>query len=256
LKAAELEAATASLSSRGLRALRRAGPRGFARLLLLNARLVISGRYREHGHAYDRSFDQRYGVQTAGTVAVEELDATAELKERANRYEAAEPGFFNFLVDRLGLACPSDHLFIDVGSGMGRVMLMAALAGFRRVIGLELDASLTAIARRNVGIFAGQHPGTEFTLVDGDATQFAFPPVPTVLFMNNPFDAPLIARLMDGIERAHEGSGADLAILYMHSNHRELILARDGWEELDRGVFRNKRQFYSILVRRGRTPQG
>jgi predicted RNA methylase len=243
-------AAAPSLPARAMRAFRRLGPRGFAGLLLLNLKLVISGRYRDHAHAYDRSFDRRFGVDTAGTVAVEGLDAVAELKARANRYEASEPAFFDFLVQRLGLERPADHLFIDVGSGKGRVMMMAALAGFRRVVGLEFDPTLTAIARRNLATFARGNRGTAFTVVEGDATRFDFPPVPTVIFMNNPFDGPLVTKLMDAIERAHRRSEADVAILYMHSNHAKLILARGGWDEVERGVFRNKRQFYTILKRR------
>jgi predicted RNA methylase len=244
-------AAAGSLPSRALRALRRLGPRGFARLALLNAKLLVSGRYRDHGYAYDRSFDLEHGVQTAGTVAVEELDAADELKARANRYEAAEPGFVNFLIERLGLERRADYLFIDVGSGKGRVMLLAAMAGFRRVIGLEFDARLSRIARHNIEVFGNRRADVEFTVVDGDATAFAFPPVPTVLFLNNPFDAPLMTKLLDTIDRVHGGAGSDVAILYMHSNHRDLIRSRDGWEELDHGIFQNRRQFYSIHYRRG-----
>jgi 16S rRNA A1518/A1519 N6-dimethyltransferase RsmA/KsgA/DIM1 with predicted DNA glycosylase/AP lyase activity len=162
----------------------------------------------------------------------------------------AEPAFFNFLVERLALQHRADHLFIDVGSGKGRVMMLAALAGFRRVIGLEFAAGLAQIARRNIVIFSRQFRHADFTVVDGDATRFNFPAVPTVLFLNNPFDGELIGKLLDSIERAHAGSTAEVALLYMHSVHADLIRVRDGWEEIDRGCFRSRRQFYAIFRRR------
>ena len=74
-----------SLASRAWRALRRLGPARFANLVAFNASLLISGRYRDYRYAYDRSFDRQYGVDTAGTIAVEELDVPAELRARANR---------------------------------------------------------------------------------------------------------------------------------------------------------------------------
>jgi predicted RNA methylase len=244
--------ASNTLSSRMLRALRRLGPLGFVNLCIYNLKLILSGEYRDHRYVYDRSFDQQYGVDTAGTVAVQDLDAPAELKARAKRYEAAEPDFVNFLIDRIGVASRADYLFIDVGAGKGRVMLLAALAGFRRVIGVELDPALASAARENIERFGSQHRDTSFDLVEADATSFAFPPVATVLFFNNPFDAQLIDRTLAGLERAHASAKSDVVLIYMHSLHADVIRAR-GWEELDRGVFRTGRQFYSIL--RWRQPE-
>jgi len=235
-----------ALSARALRALRRLGPRGFIRLCIYNLKLILSGGYRDHRYVYDRSFDQQYGVDTAGTVAVQDLEAPAELREQVHRYEAAEPDFVNFLIDRIGLASRVDYLFIDIGAGKGRVMLLAALAGFRQVIGVEMDSGLARSARDNIERFGRQHHDASFALVEADATSFAFPPVATVLFLNNPFDAELIDKMLEGLERAHAGGTSDVVLLYMHSLHAEVIRAR-GWEELDRGVFQTRRQFYSIL---------
>lgn len=242
-----------SLWSRALRAWERLSPFGFAKLMALNARLLVFGGYRHHAYAYDLSFDQQHGVDTAGTVAVEELAAGAELKKGAHRYEPASPDFVNFLIDRLNLDKPGEHLFIDVGAGKGRVMLLAAMAGFRRVVGLEFDTRLACIANKNVELFGSRNPEVEFTVVEGDATAFAFPAVPTVLFLNNPFGAQLVTKLLDSLDHAHDNARANVTIVYMHSVHADLICARDQWEELERGIFRNRRQFYSILRRRGRT---
>ncbi len=239
-------AARIFVPSRALRALKRLGPLGFARLGFINLKLLISGRYREHRSVYDRSFDREHGVDTAGTIAIEELDASDDLRGRAERYEAADPEFFNYMLDRSGLTRRDEYLFVDLGSGKGRGLLLAALAGFRRVIGVELDLDLHTVARGNIEIFRKQHPDVDFTTVNEDATKFAFPPLPFVLFLNNPFDAHILEKVLNNLETMRERSGQDVLLLYMHSNHQDLVRQREGWEELDAGICRNNRQFYAI----------
>ena len=240
---------------RAARALRRLGPVGFARLVLYNIGLVVTGRYREHRYAYDTSFDRKYGVDTAGTVAVADLDAPQELKARAARYEVVDPEFFNFLMQRAGPTLTREHLFVDLGSGKGRALLLAALAGFRRVIGVELDGDLHGISQRNIEIAKGHCPATEFTTVHGDATMFQFPAVPTLLFLNNPFDQQSVEKVLANIEQVH-GEGSEFILMYMHSNHAGLIAARRGWKKIDGGTFRHRRKFYSIFRWRGAEPAG
>ncbi|HEX8215296.1 MAG TPA: hypothetical protein VF582_07495 [Allosphingosinicella sp.] len=217
----------------------------------MNIKLLVTGRYREHHHAYDRSFDRKYGVDTAGTVALEELRASDDLKRHARRYEAADPEFFTFLLQRAGFSGHSDHLFVDLGSGKGRSLLLAALAGFSRVVGVELDPELDRVARRNIEIFKRQHPLADFIAVNGDATTFEFPPVPTLLFLNNPFDEHLLDKVLANVEGVHCGPATDFTLIYMHSNHGDLVRRRTGWEELDHGTFRSRRLFYGIFRWRG-----
>lgn len=244
-------APSASVLSRALRAFRRLGPGGFAALLVANLRLLASGRYGEHRYAYDPSFDREHGVDTSGTVPPEEFDVPERLKRGAVRYEPVEPDFFDHVVGRAPIVDRSRSLFIDLGSGKGRGLLLAARAGFKTVIGVELDPLLDATARRNVDVFGRRHPDVEFTLVNGDATQFQFPAFPTVLFLNNPFDEPLLSKVLDNAERSHRGATNDFVLLYLHSNHEQMIRSRPGWEHIESSIFRSRRQFYAIFRWRG-----
>ena len=220
-------------------------------LLVANLRILASGRYGEHRYAYDRSFDREHGVDTSGTVPPEEFDVPDGLKRGAVRYEPVEPDFFDHVVERASIADRSKTLFIDLGSGKGRGLLLAARAGFRKVVGVELDPLLDATARRNIDVFGRRHPDVEFTQVNGDATQFQFPSAPTVLFLNNPFDEPLLGKVLDNAERSHREATADLVLLYLHSNHEQMIRSRAGWEHVESGTFRTRRQFYAIFRWRG-----
>lgn len=237
--------------SRALRALRRLGPSGFVALLAANLRLLVSGRYGEHRYAYDRSFDREHGVDTSGTVPPEEFEVPERLRSGAVRYEPVEPDFFDHVVARAPVDDRSRSLFIDLGSGKGRGLLLAARAGFKRVTGVELDPLLDATARRNIDVFGRRHPDVEFNQVNGDATQFQFPSAPTVLFLNNPFDEPLVEKVLANAESSHRDGTDDLVLLYLHSNHEQMIRSRVGWEQIESGTFRSRRQFYAIFRWRG-----
>jgi predicted RNA methylase len=218
--------------------------------MLLNLRLLVSGDHRHHRHAYDRTFDRKYGVDTAGTVAAEELEAAEELKSGAARYEAADPDFFEFLLQRAELADRDGQLFVDLGAGKGRGLLLAALAGFPRVIGVEMDPRLCGVARRNIEIFKSRCPTVQLELVNGDASSFDFPPVPTVLFLNNPFNERVLEKVLANVEQGHRATRR-LVLIYMHSNHADTIRGRSGWEQIDQGTFRSRRHFYEIFRWRG-----
>jgi 16S rRNA G966 N2-methylase RsmD len=239
------------MPSRALRALRRLGPRAFAGLLITNLKLLASGRYGEHRYAYDRSFDREHGVDTSGTVPPEEFDVPETSKSGAVRYEPVDPDFFDHVVERASITDRSARLFIDLGSGRGRGLLLAARAGFRKIMGVELDPLLDATARRNIDVFRHRHPEVEFRQVNGDATQFEFPAAPTVLFLNNPFEEPLVEKVLANAERSHEGESSDLVLLYLHSNHEQMIRSRAGWEHVESGTFRTRRQFFAVFRWRG-----
>ena len=64
-------------------------------------------------------------------------------------YQPTEPAAFHQMMDALGTDF-SQFTFIDIGSGKGRVLLMAADYPFSRVIGVELLPALHRIAEQNI----------------------------------------------------------------------------------------------------------
>jgi tRNA G46 methylase TrmB len=66
-------------------------------------------------------------------------------------------------------------VFLDYGSGLGRVLLMAAQYPFRRVLGVELSARLNEPARQNVACWRGKLRCRNIELIQADATVFVPP---------------------------------------------------------------------------------
>jgi predicted RNA methylase len=78
--------------------------------------------------------------------------------------------------------------FIDLGSGKGRALLLAAMYPFDHIVGVEVQPELDEIARMNVERF--HEPGQQCHSIEsicGDAREYEFPPGNIVLYMFNPF---------------------------------------------------------------------
>jgi hypothetical protein len=99
-----------------------------------------------------------------------------------------------------------DDVFIDVGAGKGRVLLVAAgHYRFRRVIGVELAESLAAIARANVEASRPRLRCRDVEVVTADIVDYDVPDDATVAYLYNPFrgavfDA-LVAKLVASVDR-------------------------------------------------------
>jgi SAM-dependent methyltransferase len=108
-----------------------------------------------------------------------------------------------------------DFIFIDLGSGKGRTLLMAADYPLRRSLGVELLPALHELAQANI---AGYHSESQkcFALESlcADATAFVFPPVPLVLYLFNPFPEAGLRRVIANLERSLKENPRPFYVLY------------------------------------------
>jgi predicted RNA methylase len=243
-----IEAAASGISfpARLVRAVRRNSLSGFLKLCLVNAAALLSGRWKQHSYVYDDAFDREHGVDTAGVVEVDELVADSSSKTSAERYEATPPECFTHLLDEAQIGDRSGYHFVDLGSGKGRTLLLAQLAGFRTVTGVELCEELHRIALANMERKWPACSGALPRPLHGDATSYPFPPEPTVCFLNNPFGPPVLEKALDNIEQSLRAAPRDFVLLYYHCNHADVLEARAGWRCTRRGHWQNAAHHYAI----------
>jgi predicted RNA methylase len=164
-------------------------------------------RYARRGYLWARSvasrtfFDGPLGVDTTSEVALSALGL-----EDAERVDYEPSGWLGVRRALARLEVRRDDVFLDLGSGKGRVVLQAAQRPFRRVIGVELAGALHDIARQNVGKARPRLCCREVELVHADVTDYRVPDDVTVVYMCNPFrggtfDAATQA-LIDSVDRA------------------------------------------------------
>ncbi len=219
------------------RAWRRRSLPEFGRLIIYNLALIITGKYREASDPYDRSFDRRYNVETAGTEEPEFLTAEDGLKVHAKGYEPVTERSMQALLEMLPAVDLGDFIFLDLGSGKGRAMFVGANYPFRQVIGVEYSCELHDVAMRNVDTYRNPSQKCfDIRPIRADATTFSLPVYPTVCFMNNPFDEPLVTLTAQHIERSVGSAPRPFFIAYFNAYYTRPLDAMTGWSRLCHGA--------------------
>jgi SAM-dependent methyltransferase len=140
--------------------------------------------------AIDEAFDRRFGVDTAGEVALGDVGIAGVDVERGHGvYRSVWASAFREAMASL----PIEHArftFVDYGSGKGKALMLAAEFPFEEIVGVEFARPLHDVAARNLATFAMQtQPGRKLHSECADATLFVPPERPLVCFFFNPFDA-------------------------------------------------------------------
>jgi hypothetical protein len=171
----------------------------------------------------DSTFDEIWNVQTDGDHDLSELqivDRTNYLW--GNRYQPTVPATFDAMVRSHPL--PYEQcIFIDCGSGKGRVLLLASEFPFQRVIGVEFASDLNQVAQHNINTYNSPTQSCkQIETVCADATTFPFPPVPTVLFMANPFEGHVMEKFLKHVENSLRETPRPFFVLYRNPKYARL----------------------------------
>lgn len=175
-------------------------------------------------------FERRYGVTTAGARSREELGFA---DQDYNRYLPAGLTSLRRILRR-GEVGPDD-VFADLGSGMGRVVLQAALAyPFRRVIGVELSTELHEIATGNLERNRDRLRVRDVTLVHADVLDFAIPDDLTVVFLYNPFFGEVFRTVIDRLLESVDRAPRELRVIYGNPVEEDVLRATGRFQEVRR----------------------
>jgi hypothetical protein len=156
-------------------------------------------------------FDQAHGVDTSGLVPAKHLVTGHPNDEHVTAYYGVAPSILRTLIDNWRETIPpypiGRYTFIDIGAGKGRGLLVASEYHFRKVIGIELNPAMAAIARQNVAHWTRAHSEDStakrlaaIEVLEQDALEFDLPATPTLLFLFHPFEAPVLKQLLRRIE--------------------------------------------------------
>lgn len=163
----------------------------------------------------DLLFDLKYQVETINTVMLDQLEIASPNKVHGRYYEGTNVylfsrAFAHIHVDPPGSCC------VDFGSGKGKVMLLMAERGFRKVIGVEFSADLVEICRRNLETFKRRtNSKTEFEVIHMDAAEYEIPPEANLLFFSNPFDETLIDKVIANILKSLDRHPREIVVVHL-----------------------------------------
>jgi hypothetical protein len=165
-------------------------------------------------------FDLQHGVDTGGLFHSLKLSSGQANDAHITAYYGSAPSSFRAAVtlwQQTLAGTPysiAEYTFIDIGSGKGRVVMMASDFPFRRILGVELNPKLTAVARENLAKWnASPHPCTDLTVLHADALSVPIPDSPALLYLFYPFDEHVMRLLLDRLFALSQTRTAPLDIV-------------------------------------------
>jgi hypothetical protein len=177
---------------------------------------------------------QRYGdAEYDWEHHVNTTSATVSWRDRLlgvfhSPYQPTESALFHEMLEGLRQQSRSDFhdfVFIDLGSGKGRTLLMASDYPFRRIVGVELLPALHSAAQQNLNQYRSESQKCFVAeSICGDATEFAFPAEPTVLYLFNPFPEPGLGLVIANLEQSLREHPRTVIVLY-HNPLLEHVLS-------------------------------
>lgn len=198
-----------------------------SRLRLLIERMGVS-RERERADNATRSavhpFDRRYGVDTSGLIWGERIEATHRSRYWATGYYAVSPALLWSVLEKMNLDW-AKFVFVDIGSGKGRALLLAQRYPFRYILGVEFSANFVEQSRLNLErCTASWRQCTSVEVIQADAADFPLPVEPLVLFLYNPFAQPVMKQFVEGLRASLRSHPRRIYIVYVNPELHDVLI--------------------------------
>lgn len=163
------------------------------------------------------AFDWRYRVRTRGDVHLDSLAIGSPNAAHGIQYHPTHPKSSRLVFESLPIGDFSRYVFIDLGSGKGRMLFRAAEYPFRKIIGVEFAPELHAIAQENVRTYRNRRRACfDIESVNMDAAKFPLPLSDTVIYMFFPFRRPVMEPLLARLDESLERHPRDVVLVYMN----------------------------------------
>src|ERR1700761_139403 len=176
-------------------------------------------------------FDREHGTDTSGLIPGEVIvEGTGAKLDELTAYYGIAPSILERLLDHwLQRTAPQPierTVFLDVGAGKGRAMLLASRFPFLRIEGVELNESLARIAAANIALWkrdATAEALAPITLHHADAPTLPLPSKPTLAFLFHPFEKPVLRRFLKHVEDSVAAHPRPFDLLYANAEHGSLL---------------------------------
>jgi len=145
-------------------------------------------------------FDKRFGTVTNDSVAESDGGIPIEACDAAVVYIPTKPEVIRHICRTL----PIDHqqyIFLDLGSGRGRALLVASDFPFKEIIGIEISPLHHRIAQENIAIYrANSQQCTAISAICENALDYSLPSDNLVIYLFQPFGTPVLRQVLRNLE--------------------------------------------------------
>lgn len=171
----------------------------------------------------------RYGLRKSfAPVPLKYLTIKGADISMSSPYEAVNYYMLEKLLSTFRKLSPETSI-IDLGCGKGRVMVVAAHYGFKRLIGIDFAKELCEEAGLNMERTKGVFNDIEWKITYGNVLDYPIQANDAVFFMFNPFAEETVKKFLDKLEISRNQNPRKIWFLYASPVHANALQER-GYE--------------------------
>ena len=186
--------------------------------------------FKFYGMIVDYLFDINYRTDTNKWLELDDCTIKSNNKEKGFRYQPTRVILLRKLFNNIKSMIPADSVFVDLGCGKGRVLLIASEFGFSEVRGVEFVHELCKITRNNCAVYKSKTGvRSEFQIIESDVVNYVIKNDENVFFMFNPFNEEVLSRVFDNIITSLYIQPRRILIIYLNPRRGNIIEQQDNF---------------------------
>ena len=182
-------------------------------------------------------FDERHGVSTRLLVPMRRLGGIGVNGPEASHYYPTSRSEFAAMMADLTDIEHEDCVFVDLGCGLGRVVLLAAGLPFKRVLGVDFSPWLLERAEQNLASYNEPLRAGGVELHLADVVDYPMPDDNLVVYMFDPFGPKIVSQVMANLTAPGGPASREVWVVYYSPSCDEEVRAA-GFSLVTRGKLR------------------
>lgn len=165
-----------------------------------------------------------YGIDTRRCVPLKELEISSKNKKAGKLYQPTRGRAFKRLMQNIQF--PNNSVFVDVGCGKGRIVMLASICGFPKVRGIEFSKELCLIARQNIETLRHKKLLNGIVeIVECDAANYEIQEDENVFFFFYPFTAEIMGVFLHNLRKSLQQKPRMIWLIYFYLTSSKVVNA-------------------------------
>ena len=173
--------------------------------------------------------EKKYKIETIQIDNLQQQKIKSVNLKHASIYQGTNYSIIEKAFEFLKNENANDNI-VDFGCGKGRVLVVAAFYGFKKITGIDFDGSLCREAELNIEKIKPLFSETNFEIICDDVVNYSVEDETNVFFFFNPFDEVVMLQILKNILSSLKKNERKVYIVYVNPLHKEIFLSA-GFEE-------------------------
>ena len=173
--------------------------------------------------------EKKYKIETIQIDNLQQQKIKSVNLKHASIYQGTNYSIIEKAFEFLKNENANDNI-VDFGCGKGRVLVVAAFYGFKKITGIDFAGSLCREAELNIEKIKPLFSETNFEIICDDVVNYSVEDETNVFFFFNPFDEVVMLQIVKNILSSLKKNERKVYIVYVNPLHKEIFLSA-GFEE-------------------------